>query len=85
MFVMNCVVRTEQVLRFPIAAEPLSKKKAKQRQRQQHNAEEESQPTTTASAEELFNPVICSECKTEVGVYDENEIYHFFNVLASHS
>ncbi|UYV80534.1 EAPP [Cordylochernes scorpioides] len=34
---------------------------------------------------ELYNPVFCSVCNTEVAVYDKEEIFHFFNVLASHS
>ncbi|CAD5121609.1 DgyrCDS10105 [Dimorphilus gyrociliatus] len=33
--------------------------------------------------DETYHPVRCSECNTEVGVYDKEEIYHFFNVLAS--
>lgn len=38
-----------------------------------------------ASAErDIYNPVRCSVCNTEVGVYDTDEIYHFFNVLASY-
>ncbi|XP_071701306.1 uncharacterized protein [Rutidosis leptorrhynchoides] len=28
-------------------------------------------------------PVCCSVCETEVGVIDEDEIYHFYNVLPS--
>jgi hypothetical protein len=28
--------------------------------------------------------VRCTECNTVVGVYDTEEVYHFFNVLASH-
>ena len=34
---------------------------------------------------DIFNPVKCSVCDTEVGVFDQDEIFHFFNVLASHS
>ena len=34
---------------------------------------------------ETYKPVECEICKTEVGVYDDkDEIYYFFNVLASH-
>ena len=35
--------------------------------------------------EEVFYPVKCSVCTSEVGVYDDDEVYHFFNVLASYS
>ena len=34
---------------------------------------------------EEYNPVYCSECGTQVGVFSpEEEIYHFFNVIPSH-
>ncbi|XAR63992.1 hypothetical protein NMG60_11024170 [Bertholletia excelsa] len=32
---------------------------------------------------EALKPVCCAVCSTEVGVIDEEEIYHFFNVLPS--
>ena len=31
---------------------------------------------------DIFNPVRCSSCNTEVGVYDKDEVFHFYNVLA---
>uniref|UniRef100_A0A2K5CIG2 E2F-associated phosphoprotein n=1 Tax=Aotus nancymaae TaxID=37293 RepID=A0A2K5CIG2_AOTNA len=34
---------------------------------------------------EIYDPVMCTECSTEVAVYDKDEVFHFFNVLASHS
>ncbi|KAK9051142.1 hypothetical protein SSX86_027768 [Deinandra increscens subsp. villosa] len=36
-----------------------------------------------AGGDESFSPVCCSVCETEVGVIDDDEIYHFFNVLPS--
>lgn len=32
-----------------------------------------------------YYAVKCEVCGTQVGVYDENEVYHFFNTLSSHS
>jgi len=32
-----------------------------------------------------YHPVTCDSCKTEVAMYDQDEVYHFFNVVASHS
>ena len=29
----------------------------------------------------VFKPVACNHCNTEVGVIDEDEVYHFFSVL----
>lgn len=35
------------------------------------------------TSEDTVKPVCCSVCSTEVGVMDEEEVYHFFNVLPS--
>ncbi|XP_015918514.1 E2F-associated phosphoprotein [Parasteatoda tepidariorum] len=37
-----------------------------------------------AKPSDVYNPVKCSICNTEVAVYDTEEIYHFFNVIASY-
>ncbi|CAN8022798.1 unnamed protein product [Ixodes persulcatus] len=34
---------------------------------------------------DLFRPVRCRVCKTEVAVVDRDEVFHFFNVIASFS
>ncbi|KAM7299522.1 E2F-associated phosphoprotein [Ixodes scapularis] len=34
---------------------------------------------------DLFRPVRCRVCKTEVAVMDQDEVFHFFNVIASFS
>ncbi|XP_065648468.1 E2F-associated phosphoprotein isoform X2 [Hydra vulgaris] len=33
--------------------------------------------------EEVYNPVKCDICATEIAVYDSQEVYHFFNVIES--
>ena len=33
--------------------------------------------------EECFHPVLCVGCETELGVYDSEEVYHFYNVVPS--
>ncbi|XP_035211536.1 E2F-associated phosphoprotein-like [Stegodyphus dumicola] len=40
--------------------------------------------TSAAPQFDIYNPVQCSVCNTEVAVYDKDELYHFFNVLASY-
>lgn len=32
---------------------------------------------------ELFRAVCCSQCEHRVGVLDEDDVFHFFNVIAS--
>lgn len=68
MFVSNCKVVSDEVLKYP------HKKK-----RSKKHLEE-----AVVSREDAYNPVRCSICNTEVAVYDKDELYHFFNVLASY-
>lgn len=74
MFVMNCKILKGEVLKFA----PKQDKRALKRKR--GKSEEES---STSNMEETFHPVHCSICNTEVAVYDQDEVYHFFSVLAS--
>ena len=73
MFVMNCKILKGEVLKFV----PKQDKRALKRKR--GKSEEESSTTNMES----FHPVHCSVCNTEVAVYDQDEVYHFFSVLAS--
>ncbi|XP_077421556.1 E2F-associated phosphoprotein [Vanacampus margaritifer] len=79
MFVMNCSVNKDQVLRFqkPAVRTPRDRKRRK----------DEAQASAPAGmdADELYRPVQCSECSTEVAVLDKDDVYHFFNILSSHS
>ncbi|XP_061741809.1 E2F-associated phosphoprotein isoform X2 [Nerophis ophidion] len=80
MFVMNCTVRKDQVLRYqsPPGRKPRHGKRRK--------AEDETPAPAPAGmdTEEVYRPVCCSECSTEVAVMDKDEVYHFFNILSSH-
>ena len=69
MFVKNCHVDTKELLK-----QPLQKKKRNKKQK-----------TSETTEGDNFNPVKCTECNTVVGVYDHDEVYHFFNILASHT
>ncbi|KAL2099065.1 hypothetical protein ACEWY4_005545 [Coilia grayii] len=92
MFVMNCTVNKEEVLRYK-APQKKQKRHRKKRRHEQSDTEPEvvTQPGTTDSRlggmdeDEVYHPVLCTECSTEVAVYDKDEVYHFFNILASHS
>ncbi|KAF8773154.1 E2F-associated phosphoprotein like [Argiope bruennichi] len=68
MFVSNCTVVETETLAYS------NKKKFKKKK--EHSA--------SSNEKEIFNPVRCTVCNTEVAVYDKDEIYHFFNVLASY-
>lgn len=93
MFVMNCSVNKEEVLRYKTA----NKRKQNRRRNKAHQdpaatgAEMETDAGLTdvrlagMDEEEIYHPVKCTECSTEVAVYDKDEVYHFFNILASYS
>ncbi|KAL7132176.1 hypothetical protein ABFS83_12G054500 [Erythranthe nasuta] len=67
-FVENCRIKEE-------VATPGSKRK--------RNKKGSSQSEEGAVATETYKSVCCSVCSTNVGVIDEDEVYHFFNVLPS--
>ncbi|XP_072221786.1 E2F-associated phosphoprotein [Leuresthes tenuis] len=71
MFVMNCKVKGDEVLRYK---HQLEKKRRTRRGGQK----------TGVFTDDVYHPVQCSECSTEVAMFDKDEVYHFFNILASH-
>ncbi|KAB1277314.1 E2F-associated phosphoprotein [Camelus dromedarius] len=80
MFVMNCSVNKEEILRYKT---PENRKKRRGHKKMKSNQDAAEQAET--DMEEIYHPVMCTECSTEVAVYDKDEVFHFFNVLASHS
>lgn len=83
MFVMNCNVDTSEVLKQP-AVKNKNNKKQKKKKSQQSSESGTSDSQTVNDDSESVHPVKCTECNTVVAVYDKDEIFHFFNVLASH-
>uniref|UniRef100_A0A8D0C3I5 E2F associated phosphoprotein n=1 Tax=Salvator merianae TaxID=96440 RepID=A0A8D0C3I5_SALMN len=80
MFVMNCTVIKEEILKYK---GPLTKKTKRQHKKIKQSSE--SIAGIEQQEEEIYHPVKCTECSTEVAVLDKDEVFHFFNVLASHS
>lgn len=70
-----------------------SDKKAKHKSKRRRTAQAASTTSDTSAAstgadaasDDVYHPVVCSVCSSEVGVYDKDEVYHFFNVLASYA
>ncbi|XP_023122441.1 E2F-associated phosphoprotein [Amphiprion ocellaris] len=78
MFVMNCTVKKDQVLRYK------NQEDRKQRRRKRRKDQTPDPTPAGMEADELYHPVQCSQCSTEVAVLDQDDVYHFFNILASH-
>ncbi|RXG70918.1 E2F-associated phosphoprotein [Armadillidium vulgare] len=99
MFVFNCVVDKSERLHFAIK-EDKKKKFKKGKKRKLKSIEEESSklddceeksstqdnqnPECKDEKDEIFYPVMCALCNTKIAVQDEDEVYHFFNVLTSY-
>ncbi|EDQ91654.1 uncharacterized protein MONBRDRAFT_14587, partial [Monosiga brevicollis MX1] len=75
MFVLNCRVDTTQVQEKDASG--------KRTANAAHAAQSPVQASGAAHMEDDFHPVHCTECNTIVAMYDLDEVYHFFNVLAS--
>lgn len=82
MFVMNCHVDFNEILKQP--PQKTRKRKRQQGPQRGQQGSQEGQQESSHEEEEKLHPVRCTECNTVVGVYDTEEVYHFFNVLASH-
>jgi len=89
MFVTNCAVRMDEVLRYDKTS---SQKKTKHKSKRRCGAADDCAQADTGtdvaaatSTDDVYHPVVCSVCDSEVGVYDKDEVYHFFNVLASYA
>ncbi|XP_070835378.1 E2F-associated phosphoprotein [Chaetodon trifascialis] len=86
MFVMNCTVKKDEVLRYKTQEDRKQRNRKRRRgQKTGTSADEAPGPAPAGmDADELYHPVQCSECSTEVAVFDKDEVYHFFNILSSH-
>jgi len=76
MFVHNIKVRWDQVLRVP--AEP----RAGATTAATAAAAAAAASSDGAGADDVYRPVECAVCGTELAVYDRDEVFHFFNVIA---
>ena len=95
MFVVNCAVDQSQKLKFPLSKRQKKKKgRGKGKKSSSSGGGEEAGTSDNAENQdggvgggeedqEDYNPVKCEECSTEIAVFDKDEVYHFFNVMAS--
>lgn len=74
MFVLNCLIIRDEILKYK--PKPNKKSRGKRRRGIAEQSGNESEESGT------YHPVRCRECNTEVAVYDQDEVFHFFNVLA---
>ncbi len=77
MFVVNCRVQKDEVLKH------IPKQKKSFRKRRRKSGQNTAAADGPDEPEATYHPVRCTECNTEVAVIDSDEVFHFFNVLAS--
>lgn len=82
MFVQHCVTDSEKPLKYAAQRNPAGS--GKQRKAQAAAVAVSASETGQSEGEEVYFPVRCEVCDTQVGVQDTDEVYHFFNVLAAH-
>lgn len=82
MFVLNCQVMKDEVLKY--IPKP-SKKSRKRSKGAADKLSETGQCEASSDSQEVdgYNPVRCAQCNTEIAVVDTDEVFHFFNVLPS--
>lgn len=73
-FVVNCKIGSDQVIHQKEA-----------RPRRAKSGRQSSEIEANPAGNQTFKQVCCLVCSTEIGVIDEDEVYHFFNVLPSES
>merc|ERR1712179_713862 len=83
MFVLNCTVDTSSKLKCGDVSLGGSAGKKKGKNKKGSKGRKEKEPDLDENA--VFNPVKCDQCDTQVAVYDNDEIYHFFNIVASYT
>lgn len=71
-FVVNCKIKVDDVSQF-----------GSQKRKRDRRGKASCASNAISVAGETIKGVCCSVCSTEVGVIDEEEVYHFFNVLPS--
>ncbi|KAJ1929139.1 hypothetical protein IWQ60_001450 [Tieghemiomyces parasiticus] len=85
MFVENCQVAKDRILRFgsqPTTSSSSTLTSAEQQPASDPGSKANS-PNPQGLADEAYHPVECRVCNTEIAVMDEDEVYHFFHVIAS--
>ncbi|KAH6572510.1 hypothetical protein BASA62_003337 [Batrachochytrium salamandrivorans] len=90
MFVENCHVVQNEILRYGngkyvpgIATSKDSSTKAQLDEALKPNMQEEKDKVQPVDRpQDIYHPVRCDSCECEVAVYDHEEVYHFFNVIA---
>ncbi|VDD87166.1 unnamed protein product [Enterobius vermicularis] len=85
-FVENCKVVTDKLLFLPQQDQKKKRRRSKKDDKGPKPREYVVPSDLTGiPKEDLFYPVQCSVCSLNVGVFDHDEVYHFFDVLTGYA
>ncbi|KAF9286219.1 hypothetical protein BGZ68_003111 [Mortierella alpina] len=79
MFVEHCRTIENERLRFPKETKKPSQSKSTASKVAASN--QEFKPSEDDDADAVYHPVVCEICNTKVALIDQDEVYHFFNVI----
>lgn len=57
--------------------------RAKTRKRRFSEGSERPSSSSNVAPEDILHPVYCGICSARLGLYDSDEVFHFFAVIAS--
>lgn len=80
MFVLNCKIDRSEVLKVPLKG---NNKGRGRKNKNGNRSQSEVLENLSNDPGDTFFPVKCTICNTQVAMYDREEIFHFFNCLAS--
>lgn len=78
MFVMNCTIDFTERFRYPQNAGQ------KKNHKVSLHGDKSSIVSLAEKKDDIYYSVKCNECRTQVAMYDRDEVYHFFNIISSY-
>ena len=83
MFTINCKVVMEEKIIHKLQPEPPRSNTMAHDPGTTPPRPKSAEPSVapTMPSTEILHPVLCDHCQTEVGVFDEDSVYHFFEVI----
>lgn len=78
MFVMNCTIDFTERFRYPQNAGQ------KKNHKVSLHGDKSSIVPLAEEKDDIYYSVKCNECRTQVAMYDRDEVYHFFNIISSY-
>ncbi|KAL2919528.1 hypothetical protein HK105_201175 [Polyrhizophydium stewartii] len=80
MFAENCHVVHNEILRYGV--QPKKPQRGRSAGKAKSSIGDPADGATGHRPQDVYHPVRCDTCDCEIAVFDHEEVYHFFNVIA---